>query len=101
MSGAKQTLLIDIHSFRTVHKWTDERFLELFKIMFDHPKKIYGLFELRCEMGKDVLGFDFTNDMKIIGFNFPLFERELLPKLTNLVCIYSATKIVSWATCLN
>lgn len=46
MSGPKETMLIDIHSLRTVRKWPEERFLELFKLIFDHSKNVYGKFNV-------------------------------------------------------
>lgn len=44
MSSEKQTMLIDVYSLRKVHGWSDKRFLnKLFKLIFDHGKKIYGM----------------------------------------------------------
>jgi hypothetical protein len=42
MSNATQTMLIDIHAFKNQLKWTDDQFLDLFKLIFNHEKKIYG-----------------------------------------------------------
>jgi ribonuclease D len=44
MTSETQTMLIDIHTFRKQYRWTQERFFDLFKLIFDHSKKIYGKF---------------------------------------------------------
>lgn len=40
LSGIRETMLIDIHTFRT--KWSEARLKKLFTLIFCHSKPIYG-----------------------------------------------------------
>lgn len=42
ISNETETLLIDIHAFKNILKWNDEQFKDLFTLLFDHSKPIYG-----------------------------------------------------------
>jgi hypothetical protein len=94
-SSENCTLLIDIHTFKTKLNWMDEQFKRLFNLLFAHGKPIYG----KCRFNLDVLfdifiGFDFTSDINVICHNFPFFGKDILPNLTNLVCIHQSVHAI-------
>ncbi|KAI6214540.1 hypothetical protein M3Y94_00280100 [Aphelenchoides besseyi] len=80
LSGQAQTLLIDIHVLKENHQWNDEKFLEMFELIFSHEKPLYG--------------YGFENDLKVIVQNFPLTNENIFSKSKNLICLLNTIKII-------